>query len=257
MHLLRLILDSEFQTIVLHPLRGPAASTRESTLFRNAVIDHNNSANEDPALRQPAASTREDTLVYATPPFQEGPRSVAQLLYMALDDELFKDVPEPQSPLQQSRHVPDAPFMSTELRRPSSLPQRQNKGSPPPGAICCRLARLAAAGGLPALSWSGVISRVRCSCIPCIALGEPFGRSGICPAAPLRSPGSTWRDTRDRSGPWKGGLNPIITYSAVPTCICSVPTDPSDHHLTYSQPCCPRPACRCGPILHMRCLYGA
>jgi hypothetical protein len=62
--------------------------------------------------------------------------------------------------LQQSRHVPDVPFMSTELRRrPSSLPQRQNKGSPPLGAICCRLARLAAAGGLPALSWSGVIWR--------------------------------------------------------------------------------------------------
>jgi hypothetical protein len=51
--------------------------------------------------------------------------------------------------LQQSRHVPDVPFMSTELRRrPSSLPQRQNKGSPPLGAICCRLAHLAAAGGL-------------------------------------------------------------------------------------------------------------
>jgi hypothetical protein len=95
MHLLRLILDPEFQTIVLQPLRGPAASTRESTLFRNAVIDHNNSANEDPALREPAASTRKDTLVYATPPCQKGPRSAVQLLYMALDDELFKDVPQP------------------------------------------------------------------------------------------------------------------------------------------------------------------
>jgi hypothetical protein len=175
MHLLRLILDPEFQTIVLHPLRGPAASTRESTLFRNAVIDHNNSANEDPALRQPAASTREDTLVYATPPFQEGPRPVAQLLYMALDDELFKDVLEPQSPFQQSRHVPDAPFMSTELRRPSSLPQRQNKGSPPPGAICCRLARLAATGGLPALSWSGVIWRAYVAlAFPALHWGSPL-----------------------------------------------------------------------------------
>jgi hypothetical protein len=49
--------------------------------------------------------------------------------------------------------------MSTGLRRPSSLPQRQNKGSPPLGAICCRSARLAAAGGLKLHShgraWSG------------------------------------------------------------------------------------------------------
>ena len=43
------------------------------------------------------------------------------------------------------------------------------------------------------------LARVRCSCIRCIALGEPFGRSGICPAAPLHSPGSTGPDTRDRS----------------------------------------------------------
>jgi hypothetical protein len=49
------------------------------------------------------------------------------------------------------------------------------------------------------------LARVCCSCIPCIALGEPFGRSGICPAAPLHSPGSTGRGTRDRSRPCKGG----------------------------------------------------
>jgi len=146
---------------------------------------------------------------------------------MGLDDELFKDVPQPQSPLQQSRHVPDAPFVSTELRRPSSLPQRQNKGSPPPGAICCRLAHLAGRCRRPALSWSGVIWRAYVAlAFAALHWGSPLEDLESAQLRRCSLPdrlGVTL--VIDRSRPWKGGLwmNPIITYSAVPTCICLFP----------------------------------
>jgi hypothetical protein len=80
--------------------------------------------------------------------------------------------------LQQSRHVPDAPFMSTELRRrPSSLPQRQNKGSPPPERFAADwpIWPLQAACRRPALSWSGVIWRAYVAlAFPALHWGSPL-----------------------------------------------------------------------------------
>ena len=70
------------------------------------------------------------------------------------------------------------------------------------------------------------LARVRCSCVPCIALGALWKIWNLpsCAAALLPDRLSAAL-VIDRSRPWKGGLwmNPIITYSAVPTCICLFP----------------------------------
>jgi hypothetical protein len=90
---------------------------------------HNDPAPMEPALREPAASTRENTLVAAIPPHQKGPSSMAQSLYMALGDELFKDVHRPQFALQQSRHVPETPFIKPA---PRLAPVFKTPTMPPP-----------------------------------------------------------------------------------------------------------------------------